>query len=70
MVSLPGAQRVKPFERLPHALDPDVAVVDICPLVFGHLGTVENLGHNGAIGAIGASSNDHQRDPRAGECRV
>jgi hypothetical protein len=45
---------VKPFECLVHAVDPDVAVVDVCLLVFGHLGAVEDLGHDGGPGAIGS----------------
>jgi len=36
-----------------HAVDPDVAVVDVHPLVFGHLGAVEDFGHDGGPGAIG-----------------
>jgi hypothetical protein len=53
LVSLPGAQRVKPLQRRGHALHPDLAVVDIYALIFGHLGAVEDLSHDGRIRPLG-----------------
>jgi hypothetical protein len=51
---LAGAQPVESLQRPVHALDPDIAVVDIHTLVFGHPGTVENLGHDRRVRALGS----------------
>src|SRR5215470_376013 len=50
---LAGAEPVQAFQRPAHVLDPDVAVIDVLALVFGHPGTVEDLGHDGRIRTIG-----------------
>ena len=57
LVTVPGAQCVKPLQSRGHALHPDLAVVDICALIFGHLGTVEDPGHDGRIRALGCQLN-------------
>ena len=55
LVSCPGAQCVKPLQRLGHGPGPDLAVVHRGPLFFRRSRAVVDFRHDGRVRAIGGS---------------